>query len=846
MQLAKSAIIGILFCVMLLPCLSAASAAAAPEEDPKGRQQIGRLAAPQDVQAVLKDLHARLKAIQESGQLSYEQQKGIAEQSGACIERLVDLSQGVDLSRDTEKGPFTAAFLKNSDLLRRMLAYNQTRVDDMLEEKLEQMQHKDAFFASPEWQQSQYLLSVASYWLGWNNYYAALLYQAGVKERSTLLEEAVSCFTRTLPDLKEPSLAHSCIFGRALCFKEQKKYEKALQDIESLMAKVPRGDVLYMQAGYEQALINHLSGNNERAVKQIQELQAEGAPGALPQQVRDQLKNLQTRIALAIADKKDAGTETAGKASDQGSMQELRRVVEADPTQAGVLYRYVFERAEQCKDVPEAELGGIGSMAVADWYFDRKEYEPAGDRYRRLYAAPDRLLAAYRDGLCFRLAYCYAQKQQWQDALGCLDALFQQYPGSSFDGKAACLYHVVAAQAYQLQPSERSFARYIKAAECYVKNCREDRDKSEAYFQLGRYHQQHGRLGDAKTAFARVGRDSTHYDEARQSALRICADRLQADVEQVEALVRDGRGRSEPALTLYRESLKRAEDCRQGVNGANARDGGGEVEAYVTLLLARLYLHAAEPSPRKALPLLKGFEGRYALKAQQSALDDMARKLRLECCLQLGLIEEAEREVATLTGAAAVGKTTWAFLTACADRHYFRAKEGPAKAPSAESGRDAQAALVIYKSLASRAEKDSAYAHLYDPLRMRMAELYALDHQPAQAAAIHQEQLQRDPTSADALYNLAVAYEMQDKWEEAVSAWSKLSRRLAPGDSHWFEARLRTAQALIRLGKQKEACEVIAVTEARRPAQDEEMKRYYAELQSRYCAKPGSAAGGKE
>jgi TolA-binding protein len=842
MKLPKSALICILSGIMLLHCLSAAPAAA-PEDHPNGRQ-IGRLASPHDVQGVLDDLHARFSVIRECGQLSFERQKGIAEQSGECIERLVDLSQGVDLTRETEKRPFTAAFLKNSDLLRRMLTYNQTRVDDMLEEKLEQMQNKDAFFASPEWQQPQYLLSVASYWLGWNNYYAALLYQAGVKERSALLEEAVSCFTRTLPDLKEPSLAHRCIFGRALCFKEQKKYDKALQDIQSLMDKVPRGDLLYAQAGYEQALISHLSGKHERAVKQLQDLQAGGSPGDMPQQIRDQLKHLQTQIALAIAEKKGAGTEAAGKASDRGSMGELRRVVENDPTQAGVLYRYVFDRAEQLQTMPEAELGSIGGMAIADWLFDRKEYVAAGERYQRLYAATDRLIAAYRDGLCFRLAYCHAQKQQWQDALGCLEALFQHYPGSSFGGKAACLYHVVAAQAYQQQPSERSLARYIKAAECYVKHCPEDQDKSEAYFQLGRYRQQQGRLEDAQAAFARVGRDSTHYDEARQSALRICANRLQTDVEQLESLVQDGRDRSEPALKIYRESLKRAEDCRQGVNGANARDGGGEAEAYVTLLLARLYLHATEPSPRKALPLLKGFEGRYALKTQQAVLHDMARKLRLECSLQLGLLEEAEREVAALTGAAAVDKTTWAFLTACADRHYARAMEGQAKAPAAESGRNAQAALVIYKNLAAIAAKESGYGRLYDPLRMRMAELYAVDHQPAQAAAIYQEQLQRDPTSADALYNLAIVYEMQDKWEEAVSTWSKLSRGLKPGDSHWSEARLRTAQALIRLGKQKEACEVIAVTEARGAAQDEEMKRNYLELQSTYCTKQGSAAGG--
>jgi tetratricopeptide (TPR) repeat protein len=486
-------------------------------------------------------------------------------------------------------------------------------------------------------------------------------------------------------------------------------------------------------------------------------------------------------------------------------------------------------------------------MAVADWHFERKEYDPAGNRYQKLYAAPDSFSKAYLDGLCFRLAYCHSQKQQWQEALTCLETLFQNYPGSSFDGKASCLYHLVAAHAYQEQATESAYDRYIKAADCYVKNCPEDKDKGEAYFQLGRYHQNRGRLENAQKAFAKVGSDSSHYDDAQQAALRICAHRLQTDVEAFESLIRESQGQSNKALTLYRESLRRAEDCHKTFNRAGAYDGDSELQGYVTLLLARLYLHASEPSPRKALPLLRGFESRYTLKTGQTVFLDMAKQLRLECYLQLDMLKDAEQEIAAIIGKAPIDKNTWAFLNECADNFYKLAKEDQSPSAPDRAARHSEAAMIVYSRLADSAGKDATYRNLYDSLQMRRAELYAMDHKWPQAAALYQEKLQRDPSSADALYNLAGIHEAENKWEDAFTAWNKLARGLNPGSIPWYEARLRTAQALIRLGKHKVACEVIAVTTSRhRDPEDQALKGEFARLQGEFCAKQGAAEATNE
>jgi len=226
------------------------------------------------------------------------------------------------------------------------------------------------------------------------------------------------------------------------------------------------------------------------------------------------------------------------------------------------------------------------------------------------------------------------------------------------------------------------------------------------------------------------------------------------------------------------------------------------------------------------------------MKKQQELLYPMVRKLRLKCCLQLSMPKEAEQEIAGITGQGTVDKKTWAFLNECADSSYIQAKEAQTKTDTDRAARHAETALVVYKRLSDIAKKDASYKNLYEPIQMRLAELHTIDHKIAEAAAIYQEKLERDPTSADALYNLGIIYERGDRWEDAFNTWNKLTRGLKPGNSYWFEARYRTAQALSRLGKQKDACEVITVTQSLHPdLGDEQFKKKFLELKDEICVK---------
>ncbi len=283
-----------------------------------GSLNIGRLGSLSEIKNAVSVLESGFAGVKARNQLSFDLQKQLALKSGDCISRLVELSQTADMTQPAHKEGFAEAFLKNGELLRGMVSYNQARIDTVLEERPGSAEDKSALFASPEWRQSQYLISLASYWLGWNGYYGGLLYPQYSPPRTDRLEEAMSGFSRAMMDFGEQSVVNRSLFGRALCLKELGRPEKAQQELQSLMAKLSRDDGLYSQAGYERALISYQSGKKELAAKQLRELQEGARPGAAGQAVREKIKNLQTTIALGIAEKNTAAQAGGGKASVLG------------------------------------------------------------------------------------------------------------------------------------------------------------------------------------------------------------------------------------------------------------------------------------------------------------------------------------------------------------------------------------------------------------------------------------------------------------------------------------------------------------------------------------------------
>ena len=276
-------------------------------------------------------------------------------------------------------------------------------------------------------------------------------------------------------------------------------------------------------------------------------------------------------------------------------------------------------------------------------------------------------------------------------------------------------------------------------------------------------------MQEALQEFALVKSDSPHYGEAQQAGVLSAIDKLQAPVEKIESLVRQGQGHSDETLHLYHKTLQQAESWHKTDVKKSAAAAGREPEAYLTVLLARLYVHGPEPSPLKALPLLQGFETRYPVTRQRELMYSAVKRLRLECYLQLNRLSDAEHEMNSISVKNPVEQETLAFLNYCADQYYRQAQDSKAKGNAELAAKEAQAALVIYKKLGGLTPDNP-------DVQVRLAELYVNNNQAEHAEALYRKKLEQDPSSADAMYQLGLLYEKQNHWQDAFDVWQKLAR----------------------------------------------------------------------
>jgi tetratricopeptide (TPR) repeat protein len=790
--------------------------------------KVDQISSFNEMKAALSLLQSCCLEAKQKNQFGYSQQKLILSKSGECISRMVTLEQRPNLTQQTKGEKARSLFLINENIIKEILGWNQKKVEDLQEKKLDQMEDTTAFFNSPEWQQPQYLISLASYWISWNGYYSSLFHPANDTFREELLDKAIEGFSRASIDFKEESIMVRSLFGRALCYKEMQKYDKAIRDINSVVGKIKRDDPLYLRSRYEKVMISHLIGNHESALSQLKNLREEVKGESIPRTMEAGLKKLKVKIILARLEKEEDKHGEVAKRYYRDALQEFKNLVENDERQAGELYRLVKEYVSMFGDLSYAELGPIGYLAVADWYFNQKQYDKALTRYKRLHSSSDRLIKKSMDDVYFRLGYCFCQKEQWPDATSSFESLFKEFPYSPFAGEAACLYYVAATNNYRENPTKGTYSRYIEATKNYLKRCTDPKDKSEAHFQLGKYYQDKGKTKEALKELSLVGGDSPHYLEAQYSL-------LQSNIDKLESFNRKGLRQSKSAKKIYQNTLKQLEGYKKQVFKHQKGADKKEMEAHLTLLQAKLYTYGPEGTCKKALQKLKRFESRFPSNRN---LYLIAKSLRMECYQQLQMFKEARKEINCFLKEGAIDYKRWSFLNECANRFYNEAKRLRNKGKSRLASQQAEVALIIYSELSSIALRNTHYKRFYASIQLRMAGMYRDDNQLAEAKMIYQKMLKRDPSSADAIHNLGLIYEKEGQWENALATWSKFSRGLKTGSYYWFESRYRTAKVLNHLGKEDEACEIITMIQVLHPElRDEKFKGKFIKLQNEVCGK---------
>ncbi|HJX32379.1 MAG TPA: tetratricopeptide repeat protein, partial [Thermodesulfobacteriota bacterium] len=479
--------------------------------------------------------------------------------SGECISRLAALHEKMHHVSDKDKQEEKDSFLANREILKKIFDLNTEIIREIEEKRLDKMKDPSAFFKTPEWQQPQHLIFLSSYWVGWNGYYASLLFSEDDPLRKTLLDEAIKGFSWAFIDFQKDAFIVKSLFGRGLCYKQIKDYQNALNDFRSVRKKTNKDDSLYWRCRFEEALVTYQAGNLEQTSRDLDEMEKEMTRSKIPDNIVAGVKELKAQVLFTLSGKQaepgQRETEKPDETFQQRTFSELKQLSVKNKSVVDELYQYAQKHADHLDQLSYAELGPIAAMAMGDRYFAEKDYDKAIPYYLPISADAQSPFKHRLDVLWFRLAYCYCKQRQWGNALPYLENFRNKFPKSSLIQQALSLYYAAAFNIYNTHPTTGNYEKYIDSIQSYLNGCRTCPDRGEAHFQLGKYYQKKGQNDKALNEYLLVGKGAPNYPAARFLV-------LQSDVDTLESLRNKGQYRSKDAIALYHEAVRLLEECR--------------------------------------------------------------------------------------------------------------------------------------------------------------------------------------------------------------------------------------------------------------------------------------------
>lgn len=820
----RSKMLAVFVIAFLICCMSAIEIRASSLSDQVEQLDVDRMSSLGSIKTAVALLDRSTR--ETIGGDDFNLQKLVLMKSGACVSKLASLRNDPAQRAGTFTQEKKELFLANREVINRIYTRNEKTIREFQENRLDQMQDPLKFFQSPEWQHPHYLISLASYWLGWNGYYCSLLLPESDAKRAMLLEEAIGGFSRALIDFKEDAIITKSLFGRGLCYRQTKAYKRALADFKAVRDKIKNDDILYARCRYEEALISYQSGNFSLALGTLDSFERDVSGGDISKELRVGLEELRAKVLLSLLKEKGEGGGATQQEGDKGFGRLFREMRELAGTHSGVsteFYRFVQENVDKVARLPYADLGPVAAIALGDWFFDKREFDKALQYYLMLQANAPSALKDRMDGVWFRTAYIYAKKSSWSDAVRFVEDFPERFPKSPLVKQAASLYYSAATCNYRKSATEASYTKFIDALQGYLRQCRGAcPDRSEAHFQLGKYYQKAGDNVQAMSEFQQVGQDSPNHGWAKYYI-------MQDQVEKLEALEKRERGRPESAEKTFRDTVS----MFAAYHRSDKTEYKREIEPQMIILEARLHLLGPDEGCRNSLRELEGFEARFP---RAKALFARAAGLRIQCYSKLGMNREAGRDIEKLMQASPMDSECYTVLHDLANHFYSEVKRGESRGAGDGSHPCAATALLIYAKLDAVSENNASYQHHCTPIKLRMAELYRDIGKTEDAISIYRDILEKDSSSADAVYNLGLLYGERGKWREALDTWRRFSDGVREGTPHWFESRYGTAYAFNKLGEKEKACQVLTMTLVLHPdLGSDALRARYLALKSETC-----------
>jgi lipopolysaccharide biosynthesis regulator YciM len=762
-------------------------------------------------------------------EMSFDFQKLILSKSGECISALVAVQTRSSDNHAYNKQKEKEIFLNLRKILKQILTSNEKIVSDLQENTLDTLNDPASFIKSSKWQQPQFLISLSSYWIGWNDYHASMLYEDDNPMFATLLNEAIKGFSRAFLDFEEDDVIARSLLGRALCYGKLKIYGKAGQDLKLVKKMIGKNDPLYIRCLYEEIRIAYETGNYEIAARSIDEFKEDFAKDKIPEQINKALDTINFRILFALEEKKEKAQTLAGETNSK-IFEKLKHMA-SNPTGVDELYKYAKMHAPEIEGLSYENMGPVASMALGDMMFEKKDYNRALKYYLPIFKDSPSYMSHRIDGVWFHTATIYCKKEQYGDALFYLKQFHEKYPASVFLSQSVPLYYAAAINYYSKEKSQESYNLYIDALEVYIEKCPGNcTEMSEAHFRMGKHYQKTGNNKKAADMFSMVKPDSPNYPSA-------CYYAIQYYIDELDLLAKKGQQNSHEAKKIYKKGTELLAEYKKAEDKAKNSDYFNTIKLHMIILQSSLSLYGTETDIKSNLKKLKEFEKRFS---RDNSLYLNALLLKMKMYQHLGMIEAGQKDLNNFSAKDFLDTDAYSMLSNLAQNFYNEGQTQEEIKTGTVNSLDF--ALIVYGALYKISCKKLEYQKYCDIAKLGMARIYNDKNQLDKAEAMYQDMIIKGSMSADAVYNLGLLYEKREQWEEALKIWRKFSDGVKSGTYHWFESRYKTAYALAKLGDNSKACEILNITMVLHPdLGSTELKEKYLRLKAVTCKeKPAS------
>ncbi|MBL4584441.1 MAG: tetratricopeptide repeat protein [Pseudomonadales bacterium] len=855
------------FCLLFLS-FSISVTAANSEQKLSTEFNVESITTLQEIQALVASLYNQGKTTTTLKSADFILQETLVTTAGAAAGHAFQLFQSGNLTAGSSART-KATLLQNRELLLHLLKHNEKVIRHYQEHELDKMADPVRFFDSEQWQMPQKLISLSSYWLGWNGYYASLLMQPNEPLRATILNESIEAFSRSFIDFAEDEITTKSLYGRALVYKLQKTYGRSAYDFKSVKQRVDRTHPLYLNSLYQEALLSQLQGNSRVSRAIIKAIRSNYLSKDIPNPIRIGLKKLETQMivkhgttplsttpliasneqnksnpasdpapnkepqentVITSSDKKLENTVET-KAQTLVQFSRLKKLARNDIELFDNFYQFAKKHSGHLAHLSYAELTPVAALAIANHHFNDKNFDAALKLYQPMLSENPAIINAQTDSIWLQTSYIYNHKKQWRKAIAMLSRFSEAFPNSHHLKASAELYYSAAISFHRQAKSALSSKTYMNATANYVAHCTQCSQIDDAYYTLARRQVQQGNHGKASTYFSKISAQSKHYFVALFHLAEVQLTALEALQQKVKQPTKH-TARSTAERTRYQAATNTLIIYRANKNDKRTAN----LKPNWVILQARYALLEINPKYSAAVATLNQFNTRFnSANPTTESLHAQANALRATAYLRLANTKRFEANIDKLFNASiATGKPTLA-------AHNYKVLQRLANRFYSDTNTKTQAnsylgAIYAYQQLAEISRKLGQHSKHLSSIEFRIAKLYGKTGQLERSLQIYKQLVSVNPDSADALFALGYIHNDLLQWKESLDVWRQLSDGLKTGSPKWLEVRYQIANAMLRLERLDSACAIAKMTRVLHPKlQNSEFAAPFSQLEIASC-----------